>query len=251
MRLLRSGAAHNLVVVLVLVAVWQLAVTGLQIPQSYVPAPSVIAQAVTAQPTGFAEAVGTTLLEATLGILFGTLVGIASGILFFRSRLLERIFFPYFVASQAVPIIAFGVFVVMWFGNGLLSKVFISLYLTFFPVAVNTLVGLRSVNRQHVDLLRSFGASSSEIFFRLQLPTALPSIFTAVRLGASLGLVGAIVGEWFGAKTGLGAILLLSMFNYSMPELWAAIVLTGLSGGLLFIVIVALQTQLAWWQQEL
>jgi NitT/TauT family transport system permease protein len=166
-------------------------------------------------------------------------------------RLLERMFFPYFVASQAVPIIAFGALVIMWFGNGLAAKAFVALYLTFFPVAVNTLRGLRSVDPRQVDLLRTFGASSTTIFLKLQFPGALPSIFTAVRLGASLGLVGAIVGEWFGAQSGLGAILLLSMFNYQVADLWAAIVLTGIAGTLLFGVVVLLERQLAWWTDEL
>src|SRR5829696_3704933 len=251
MRFVRSAILHNVLVVIVLGAVWQLAVSGLDVPARYVPAPTVIAQAVIAQPAAFAAALGTTLLAAALGIVAGTLVGVTSGVVFFRSPLLERIFFPYFVASQAVPIIAFGVFVVMWFGNGLGSKVFIALYLTFFPVSVNTLLGLRSVTGQQIDLLRSFGAGQREIFFKLQLPAALPSIFTAVRLGASLALVGAIVGEWFGAQSGLGAILLLSMFNYSMPEMWAAIVLTGFAGGILFLVVALLQSRLAWWQEEL
>src|SRR3954451_11022890 len=132
MRFVRSAIVHNVLVVVVLVAVWQLAIGGVDIPARYVPSPAVIAQAVMAEPTSFAAALGTTLLEAALGIVAGTLVGVASGVVFFRSPLLERIFFPYFIASQAVPIIAFGVFVVMWFGNGLAAKVFIALYLTFF-----------------------------------------------------------------------------------------------------------------------
>jgi NitT/TauT family transport system permease protein len=203
------------------------------------------------QPVAFGMAMGTTLLEAVIGIVLGTLIGIVSGVVFFRVRLLERMFFPYFVASQAVPIIAFGALVIMWFGNGLAAKAFVALYLTFFPVAVNTLRGLRSVDPRQVDLLRTFGASSTRIFLKLQFPGALPSIFTAVRLGASLGLVGAIVGEWFGAQSGLGAILLLSMFNYQVADLWAAIVLTGIAGTLLFGVVVLLERQLAWWTDEL
>jgi NitT/TauT family transport system permease protein len=242
---------QNLIAPILVVAAWQLAVGGLEIPTRYLPSPSVIFMTLWHQPVAFGMAMGTTLLEAAIGIVLGTIIGIVSGVVFFRVRLLERMFFPYFVASQAVPIIAFGALVVMWFGNGLAAKAFVALYLTFFPVAVNTLRGLRSVDPRQVDLLRTFGASSTMIFLKLQFPGALPSIFTAVRLGASLGLIGAIVGEWFGAQSGLGAILLLSMFNYQVAELWAAIVLTGIAGTMLFAVVVLLERQLAWWTDEL
>jgi NitT/TauT family transport system permease protein len=251
MRALVRVGIQNLITLLILIAVWQVVVSAFHVPSRYLPSPAAILQALSFQPAAFAAAMGTTLLEAVLGILAGAIIGMASGIVFFRAPLIERMFFPYFVASQAVPIIAFGVFVVMWFGNGIASKAFIALYLTFFPVAVNTLRGLRSVNPQQVDLLRSFGANRREIFFKLELPAAMPSIFTAVRLGASLGLVGAIVGEWFGAQVGLGVILLLSMFNYTMPELWGAIALVGLSGAILFVIVVLFESRLAWWQEEL
>jgi len=248
---LLKGSMQNAIVLLSIFALWQIVVDGFDVPATYTPSPAVIAQTIWAQPGAFAAAVGTTLLEAILGIAAGTIIGIASGVLFSRVPLLERMFFPYLVASQAVPIIAFGAIVIIWFGNGIASKVFIALYLTFFPVAVNTLRGLRSVNPQQIGLLRTFGASSSTILLKLQFPAALPSIFTAIRLGASLGLVGAIVGEWFGAQVGLGVMLLLSMYNYQMPELWAAIVLTGVAGALLFLVVALLESRLAWWQEEI
>lgn len=250
-RALLHGAVRNAIVLLAIFALWQLAVGVLRIPATYTPAPSVIAQAIWDQPGAFLGAIEATLLEAVLGIVAGTAIGVASGVAFSRVPLLERMFFPYFVASQAVPIIAFGAIVIIWFGNGIGSKVFIALYLTFFPVAVNTLRGLRSVKPQQIGLLRSFGASPLTIFLKLQFPSALPSIFTAVRLGASLGLVGAIVGEWFGAQSGLGVVLLLSMFNYQMPELWAAIVLTGLTGAVLYVAAALLESRIAWWQEEL
>ena len=180
----------------------------------------------------------------------GTFIGVVSGIAFSRFRLFERMFLPYFVASQAVPIIAFGAIIIMWFGNGVAPKAFIALYLSFFPIAVNTLSGIRSVGEGEIGLLRSFGASSLTILYKLQLPVALPSIFTAVRLGASLALVGAIVGEWFGASQGLGVVLLMAMFDYRIPQLWAGIMLTGLTGVGLYAVIVFLQKKFVWWQVE-
>ena len=103
---------------------------------------------------------------------------------------------------------------------------------------------------EEIGLLRSFGASTLTILWKLQLPTALPSIFTAIRLGAGLAVVGAIVGEWFGASRGLGVVLLTAMFDNQVPQLWAGIVLTGLTGTALFRAIVALQARIAWWHKE-
>lgn len=240
----------QLLVLPVLLVFWELAVRLFGVSPDQLPAPSAIIAAILANPAAFAEAVATTLYEAVLGIIAGTFIGIASGIVFSRFRLLERMFLPYFVASQAVPIIAFGAIIIMWFGNGVASKALIALYLSFFPIAVNTLAGIRTIGPEEIGLFRSFGASPMEILFKLQLPAALPSIFTAVRLAAGLGLVGAIVGEWFGATRGLGAVLLAAMFDYQITQLWAAILLIGLTGAALFVVVVLLQRQIAWWHEE-
>jgi NitT/TauT family transport system permease protein len=200
---------------------------------------------------GLAVAVWTTLYETLLGLAAGIAFGVLSGVAFASFRLLERMLLPYFVASQAVPIIAFGAIIIIWFGNGVASKAVIAFYLSFFPVAVNTLGGIRRVSEEEIGLLRSFGAGRATILWKLQLPTALPSIFTAIRLGAGLALIGAIVGEWFGATHGLGVVLLTAMFDNQIEQLWAAILLTGLTGAVLFWVVVAIQRQVAWWQTEI
>ena len=229
---------------------WEWSVWLFEISHDKLPPLSVVLSTMWFDRAPLAAAVGTTLLEAVLGLMAGTATGVVSGIAFSRSQLLERMFLPYFVASQAIPIIAFGAIIIMWFGNGIASKVIIALYLSFFPVAVNTLRGIRSVGEGEIGLLRSFGASSTAILFKLQLPAALPSIMTAVRLGASLALVGAIVGEWFGATEGLGVVLLMAMFDYRIPQLWAGILLTGLTGVSLYAAIVFLHKKIAWWQVE-
>ena len=229
---------------------WEVAVWLFEISHDKLPPLSLVLSAMWFDRVALAAAVGITLLEAVLGLMAGTFTGVISGIAFSRFRLLERMFLPYFVASQAIPIIAFGAIIIMWFGNGIASKVIIALYLSFFPVAVNTLRGIRSVGEGEIGLLRSFGAGSWTILFKLQLPVALPSILTAVRLGASLALVGAIVGEWFGASQGLGVVLLMAMFDYRIPQLWAGILLTGLTGVSLYAAIVFLHKKIAWWQVE-
>ena len=158
--------------------------------------------------------------------------------------------FPYFVVSQTIPVIAFGALVIMWFGNGILSKAIIAFYLTFFPVTVNTQRGLVGVDEQRVALLRSFGAGPLKTFVKLRFPYALPSIMVALRLGISLSLVGAIVGEWFGDVTGLGVILVQAMFNEQMARLWAVILICGLLGGGLYGLMTAVERRYVFWRSE-
>jgi NitT/TauT family transport system permease protein len=244
------AVTSQVLMVCVVLLLWEGSVNLLHVSPDKLPAPSVILATIWSDRAALASAVLTTLYEAVIGLLAAVLFGVLSGIAFYRWRLLERMFLPYFVGSQAVPIIAFGAIMIMWFGNGLASKAVIAFYLSFFPIAVNTLAGMRTVEDGEIGLLRSFGAKPRTILFKLQLPAALPSIFTAVRLGASLALVGAIVGEWFGATRGIGVVLLTAMFDYRIPQLWAAIVLIGLTGATLFGVVAFMQKKIAWWQTE-
>ena len=134
--------------------------------------------------------------------------------------------------------------------NTLLAKAVIAFYLTFFPVTVNTLLGLQSVDRAQVALLRSFGADGRSLMLRLQLPTALPQIFVALRLGASLSLVGAIVGEWFGDTTGLGVLLLQAMYAENVVGLWAAILCAAVLGTGFYAVVAETERRLVFWRAE-
>ncbi|WJR76654.1 ABC transporter permease [Bradyrhizobium sp. NP1] len=242
--------ATQLIALLALLLAWEAATHLFQISPDKLPSLSSVLSTAWSGRVALADAVWTTVLEALLGLVAGIAFGIASGIAFSSFRLLERMLLPYFIASQAVPIIAFGAIIIIWFGNGIVSKAVIAFYLSFFPVAVNTLGGIRRVSPDEIGLLRTFGASRLTILWKLLLPTALPPIFTAIRIGVGLALVGAIVGEWFGASRGLGVVLLTAMFDNQVQQLWAAILLTGLTGTVLFWVVVGLQKKIAWWQTE-
>jgi NitT/TauT family transport system permease protein len=250
-RRLPAATATQLLALVAIMLAWESATRALQISPDKLPALSSVLATMWSGRAGLALAVWTTLYETLLGLAAGIAFGVLSGVAFASFRLLERMLLPYFVASQAVPIIAFGAIIIIWFGNGVASKAVIAFYLSFFPVAVNTLGGIRRVSEEEIGLLRSFGAGRATILWKLQLPAALPSIFTAIRLGAGLALIGAIVGEWFGATHGLGVVLLTAMFDNQIEQLWAAILLTGLTGAVLFWVVVAIQRQVAWWQTEI
>ena len=246
-----AGAAGRLVVgVLVAGLVWEGAVVLFGIRPAYLPRLSTILAAIAATPGAYLDGFLRTLEETLIGFVAGALVGVANGVAFFRWPILRDMLFPIFVVSQTIPVIAFGALVVLWFGNTLLAKAVIAFYLTFFPVTVNTLLGLQSVDRAQVALLRSFGATRRSLMLRLQLPTALPQIFVALRLGASLSLVGAIVGEWFGDTTGLGVLLLQAMYNENVVGLWAAILCAAVLGTGFYAVVAGVERRLVFWSAE-
>jgi NitT/TauT family transport system permease protein len=237
--------------ILLLFALWEAAVVGLAIDPFYLPSIRVVAAAMQAQSGSYLDAYLVTLAEAALGFAMGGLVGVASALLFTRLPMVKDMVLPIFIVSQTVPVIAFGAIVVLWFGNTLMAKAAIAFYLTFFPVTINTLAGIAAVDARQVALLRSFGAGQGAVMRKLLLPAALPRIFTALRLSASLALAGAIVGEWFGATRGVGAMLLAAMFNEQIVSLWASILVAAAVGGTLFAMVALAERAMVFWREEL
>ena len=246
-----AGGLLRLALGLAVVAVaWEGLVVLVGIKPYYLPRLSVILQAILATPNAYVDGFVRTALETLIGFAAGSVFGIAIGILFFRVRALRDMIFPIFIVSQTIPVIAFGALVVLWFGNTLLAKAVIAFYLTFFPVTVNTLLGLQSVDPRQEALMRSFGATDSQLMWKLQFPAALPQIFVALRLASSLGLVGAIVGEWFGDTTGLGVLLLQAMFNENVVGIWAALITSALLGTTFYAVVAAAERAVVFWGAE-
>ena len=231
-------------------AVWEGAVVLFGIRPEYLPRLSAILSTIAAAPEAYAAGFVRTLLETLIGFAAGVVVGVLNGVLFLRAPVLRDMLFPIFVVSQTIPVIAFGALMVLWFGNTLLAKAVIAFYLTFFPVTVNTLLGLQSVDPRQIALLRSFGAKGRQLLLRLMLPAALPQIFVALRLGASLSLVGAIVGEWFGDTTGLGVILLQAMYTEQVTVMWAAILCAALLGTGFYAAVSLAERWLVFWGAE-
>ena len=178
-----------------------------------------------------------TLREALLGFIFGALFGFGLGVLFVRSQLAERAFMPYVVGSQTIPIIAIAPMVVVWgarLGLGQIWRVaIIAAYITFFPVVINTLRGLRSPEPTATELMRSYAASDRAMLWKLQVPSALPYIFTALKVSATACVVGAIIGELpTGSRDGLGRALLefSQQFGARPEKIYAAVIMSALAG---------------------
>lgn len=182
-----------------------------------------------------------TMQEAVVGFIIGALLGLFLGIVFVHSSLLERGLVPYVVASQTIPILAIAPMVVVWLQAGWWSVAIIAAYLTFFPVTINTLRGLRSPDPRALELMRSYAATRWTTLWKVRFPAALPFIFTALKISATTSVVGAIIGELpSGISTGLGgAILNFAQYYISgPPKLWATIVLASAVGMVFFLAIV-------------
>ena len=181
-----------------------------------------------------------TFREAVVGFTFGALLGFTLGTIFAHIPLLERGCMPYVVASQTIPILALAPMVIIWLRAGWVSVAVISAYLTFFPVTINTLRGLKSPDPMAIDLMNSYAASWWETLWKLRFPAALPYIFTALKVSATASIVGAIIGELpSGIRDGLGgAILNFNQFYISGPgRLWATILMSAIVGIVFFLVI--------------
>ena len=178
--------------------------------------------------------------EAALGFVLGSLLGLALATVFVHSRLAERAFVPYVIASQTVPIIALAPLIVFALGQGVLAVVVIATYLTFFPVTIAMLRGLRSFDPRALELLRSYGAGRVGVFTKLRLPASMPYLFTALKIAATASIVGAIIGEDTGAiQAGLGRVITtFNQYYATGPEkLWAAIFVAAILGVTFFLLV--------------
>ena len=183
-----------------------------------------------------------TLVEVALGFGVGAGSALIVGYALGRSALVARLVSPYIVAAQATPILALAPVLALWFGPGLLGKVVICAMIVFFPVAVSAMVGIRSVDAGLLELGRSLRAGRRQMLLTLEIPAALPSIFGGLRIGITLAVVGAIVGEWAGAERGLGVLINLARGSlFDIPLMFATLVTIAGFGVALYVVVVLIE----------
>jgi NitT/TauT family transport system permease protein len=186
-----------------------------------------------------------TMVEIVVGFVVGTTLALLVGYGLARSDLFERLASPYLVAAQAIPILVLAPLLVLWFGPGLGSKVVICALIVFFPVAIATMVGIRSVDARLLELGRSLRATRRQILTTLEIPAALPNIFGGLRVGVTLAVVGAVVGEWAGASKGLAVLINLARGSlFDTPLMFAALVTIALVGVALYLIVVGVERRL-------
>jgi ABC-type nitrate/sulfonate/bicarbonate transport system permease component len=193
---------------------------------------------------------GITLSEIVLGLLVGIMFATVVGYGLAKSRSLEKVLSPYLVASQAIPIVAIAPLLVIWLGDGILSKVVICALIVFFPVLVNTIVGVRAVPIALYDLMNSLHASRSQILWKVEAPASLPVFFGGLRVGATLSVIGAIVGELVDAEKGLGFLLQLGDFQYDTPMVFVAVFTLIALALMLYGIVTLLEKRFLKWQEK-
>ena len=240
------------VLVIVFVAAWHAYVAATHISAFILPHPSAVWFAwLDLLRDGRAwNDLAITLYETLFGFALALFSGVALGVILGRLRWLEATLNPFIVAIQVVPKVAFVPLFVVWFGFGMTSKVIVATVLAFFPILTNTILGVKSVERGHRDVMDSLTASRIAIFRRLELPSSLPYILTGMEVGIVLAIIGAIVGEYLGGNSGLGYLLIAKMNAFETDGLFAVMIQMTLLGFLLYFAVGLLRRLLIPWHQS-
>ncbi|MCL4459459.1 MAG: ABC transporter permease [Chloroflexi bacterium] len=200
----------------------------LNIPSFVVPAPSAILEAFLRAQHIFFKAAQPTLYEAAVGFIIGNGVAISLALMFVRSPLIEDAFYRVAVVLHSVPMLAIAPLLVIWLGNGYEPKIAIAAIACFFTTLVNTVKGLKSVNPQALEMMHVLAAGEWDVFRMIRFPSSLPYLFAALKIAAAASILGAIIGEWIGSESGIGFVILWSMFSFDIPRLWAVMIFSAL-----------------------
>jgi ABC-type nitrate/sulfonate/bicarbonate transport system permease component len=188
-----------------------------------------------------------TLLEILLGFGCALVIGVAVGIAIASSRILERALYPIIIASQTIPMVALAPLLLIWYGYGLLPKVIVTTLVCFFPIAVSTVDGLRAVDREVIAMLRTFGAGRWRRFWLASVPSAMPSLFSGIRVAITFSVIGAVFGELVGASEGLGYLMQRAAAQFQTARVFAALfILSGMGVGLFALATLLERLALPW-----
>lgn len=237
-----------LVFVLVMLA-WEYTTRLFEVPAYILPPPSDIASTLVEQYRSprYWTHIRVTSQEVLVGFALGCAAAFPIGIAVSQIRLVEKTLYPYVVAFQTVPKIALAPLFVIWFGFGMSSKIVMTALVCFFPILVNIIEGLRAADQNQIEMLRSLGASRTQIFGKVQLPGALPFVFAGLDIGIVFAVIGAVVGEFVGAQAGLGYLLLQNIYDFDTAGLFGALVTLSLMGLLGHFMVRFLQRRFAFW----
>lgn len=228
---------------------WQLLVVAFAVPRVLLPPPSLIVQSIAGHwPTLWGDFVQTVLKAVLIGWAVGSGLGFAVAVAIDRLPFLQRGLLPIASLTSTIPLVAVAPIAVMWFGFEWQSKAAVVVLMTFFPMLVSTLAGLKAAGKLERELMYSYAANYTRTLLALRLPTALPFMFGALKVNATLALIGAIVAEFFGSPTsGLGFRISTEAARMNMPLVWGAIVVAAVTGSVAYAVLVQLERRVAFW----
>lgn len=248
----RSGIYLGLISLAVTLVAWEMAARYAGLPAFILPSPGLVWTrfVLSMQDGSLLRHTAVTLVEILIGLTLGVSAASVLGYLLAKSWHIERLLSPYIVASQSVPIVAIAPLLVIWFGPGLSSKILICALIVFFPVLVNTIVGLRSVPEELQDLMRSLQATRWQTARFLEVPAALPVMLGGLRIGATLAVIGAVVGEFAGADRGLGFLINVGRGQYDTALVFVGVFTLVLMALCLYGSVVLVEMRLLSWQQR-
>ncbi|HSB05454.1 MAG TPA: ABC transporter permease [Thermodesulfobacteriota bacterium] len=230
-----------------IVLLWEILVKALNIPKFLLPAPSIIVSYIIAKSELFAFHTSMTLLEAGTGFIIGSILAILTAILFLWFRPLKEMFYPYAVILNSTPIVAIAAPIVIIFGSGMWSKVITAIICVFFPVLGPTFKALTSAGATEMKWMDSYSASRWQKFWYLQFPSALPQVFASFKVAWTLAVIGAVVGEVFGAYKGLGFLIVDAIYIMDTPRVFASIIACSLLGlSVVGIIMLVEERSIAW-----
>jgi ABC-type nitrate/sulfonate/bicarbonate transport system permease component len=233
-----GGAARMLLpaiaVFMALIAAWQTLSANGVIKAFILPAPVAIVNALFNVHPVILDHARVTIMEALLAFTIGNSLAVLLAILFVHNASAERSLYPLALVARSIPVVAITPALVLWLGNGMEPKIVIGSFLVFFPTLVNMVRGLRSVDRDVMELLHSLSANRLQILWKVRLPAALPFLFSALRIAASTCFIAAIVAEWIGSDRGVGYLIVIYGTQFKIPEMWASVLVCSIMAILSF-----------------
>ncbi|MCI0441467.1 MAG: ABC transporter permease [Chloroflexi bacterium] len=238
-------------IILALLGVWEGYVRVFDVQRWLLPAPSVIASTLWADASLLLRHSRVTLEEVLVGFGLAMAGGIALAAAIALSRTLERAIYPFVIASQTIPIIVIAPLLLIWIGYGIAPKIIVVALIAFFPIVVNMVDGLKSADPDMARLMRTLGANRWQIFWKLQMPSSLPFLFSGAKVAIAVSVIGAVIGEWVGSSQGLGYLMLRSKPQFLTERVFAAIFVLSAMGIALFVIASALEKLwIPWWHDE-
>lgn len=235
------------VISIAILVFWQIIVVVLKIPEAILPTPTRIFDVMVERRDLLLQHTWPTALQCIYGFLLAVAVGVGLGIAIAFSRLFRTGVYPLVIAFQVVPKVALAPLFIVWFGLGTTSRVLLAFVIAFFPMVVNTFAGIQSTDPVMIRMARSFSASRWTIFSKIEFPTALPYIFSGLKIGITFAVIGIIVAEFVTAQEGLGYLIVFSEGNVDTPMLMAAIFVLSVVGVILYALIVLLEKLVIRW----
>ena len=223
------------------IGLWELLCRVLDVPDYLWPTPSLVVSTLVDNAGGLASDTWVTLREVIYGFLIAVAAGLGIGIALHLSGILRRSVYPILIASQSIPTVVLAPVLVLVMGFGIGPKLAIIALFCFFPIVVNTVDGLGSVDREYIRMMLTLDASRMSIFRRVEFPSALPSIFSGTRIAATYAAIGAVFGEWAGSEAGLGYQMLLAQGQLDTPRVFAAVLIVTLIAVALFLLVTLLE----------